>query len=453
MRLFLIGTAIVALSQLALSKEQDILQIPYSKSSITVDGKLHDWKNRLTVFFTDTLSKLNPAPNRQLAPYYEVWYDYAQTLPPLSKNEVEVWMCWDLVNLYFAFQVSDKHLFAQAGSDKRYPDLHLNDGIEVYLDTRFDSDMKMDINDYQFGVDVAGNSVVLRGDRDLMAKEDQAVPKAAGQNIYYQYEVVLFGSLNDESEDDGYLVELAIPFAAIGLKSETGLKFKLDLCCNDMDHPLDGLTSKEDKAKRYWSFNMSGISDFGYPETWHEAELTGNPGRFDALTGPIYRRWFRIYMSALGVTLLLILLLAYRMKKLQQMPTRVSMMPSKVLLVEKQSFTEKSELSPSEQLLKKGTHYISDNHSEEIHSEQLAANLGVSLRKLQRITKEELNTTPTNFIYMVKLNLAAEFLKNKRGNVSETAYEFGFSDPGYFSRLFNKHFSISPAEFMKPKNK
>ena len=451
--LYLICTAILIISGFAQSKEQEVLEIPYSKSSISVDGKLHDWKNRLIVSFADTLSKLNPAPNRPLAPFYEVWYDYSQTLPPMSKNEVEVWMCWDLVNLYFAFQVSDKHLFAQAGSEERYPDLHLNDGIEVYMDTRFDSEMKMDINDYQFTVDVAGNSVVLRGDRDLMAKEDQAVPKAAGQNIYYQYEVVLFGSLNDESEDDGYLVELAIPFAAIGLKPETGLKFKLDLCCNDMDHPLDGLTSKEDKAKRYWSFNMSGISDFGYPETWHEAELTGNPGRFDALTGPIYRRWFRIYMSVLGATLLLILLLGYRMKKLKQMPARVSMMPSKVLLVEKQSFTEKSELSPSEQLLKKGTNYISDNHSEEMHSEQLAANLGVSLRKLQRITKEELNTTPTNFIYMVKLNLAAEFLKNKKGNVSETAYEFGFSDPGYFSRLFNKHFSMSPAEFMKPKNK
>jgi AraC-like DNA-binding protein len=50
---------------------------------------------------------------------------------------------------------------------------------------------------------------------------------------------------------------------------------------------------------------------------------------------------------------------------------------------------------------------------------------------------------------MVKLNLAAEFLKNKKGNVSETAYEFGFSDPGYFSKLFNRHFRITPNDFLK----
>jgi len=68
---------------------------------------------------------------------------------------------------------------------------------------------------------------------------------------------------------------------------------------------------------------------------------------------------------------------------------------------------------------------------------------------LQRITKEEIDTTPTNFIYLVKLNLAAEYLKNHLGNVSETAYEFGFSDPGYFSKLFKKHFGISPLDYQE----
>jgi AraC-like DNA-binding protein len=453
MRLYLICTSILIISGFSLPKKQEVLNIPYSKYSITIDGKLNDWRRFLSVYFTDTLEKLNPVPNRPLMAFFDGSFNYSLTMAPLSKNEVEVWMCWDLVNLYFAFQVNDRHLFSQAGHGDKYPDIHLNDGIEIYIDTRVDSDLKMDINDYQFSVDVAGNSIVLRGDKELMEKDDLAVPKTTGQNIYYQYYVSLDGSLNDEAEDKGYIVEMAIPFAAIGLKSETGLKIKLDLCCNDMDHSLEGITTYEEKAKRYWPFNMSGYSDFGYPETWVDAVLAGNPGRFDAFTGPIHRRWFRIYMSVLGATLFIILLLGVRMKKLKQIPARVSMMPSKVLLVEKQPYTEKSELSLNEQLLKKGTHFISDNHSEEIHSEQLAANLGVSLRKLQRITKEEINTTPTNFIYMVKLSLAAEYLKNHQGNVSETAYEFGFSDPGYFSRLFNKHFGMSPADYLKRINK
>jgi len=60
-----------------------------------------------------------------------------------------------------------------------------------------------------------------------------------------------------------------------------------------------------------------------------------------------------------------------------------------------------------------------------------------------------MNCTPTNFIWIVKLKLAAKFLINKQGNVSEAAYEFGFSNPSHFSRMFKKHFGVSPKEFQR----
>jgi histidinol phosphatase-like enzyme len=83
---------------------------------------------------------------------------------------------------------------------------------------------------------------------------------------------------------------------------------------------------------------------------------------------------------------------------------------------------------------------------------ELAKNLGLSLRTFQRITREELHVTPTNYIYIVKLNLAADFLKAKAGNVTEAAYRFGFSDPSYFSRQFKKHFGVSPTEYIQKAN-
>jgi len=47
------------------------------------------------------------------------------------------------------------------------------------------------------------------------------------------------------------------------------------------------------------------------------------------------------------------------------------------------------------------------------------------------------------------LKRAAVLLKEKYGNVSEVALEVGFTNPSYFSRMFKKTFSISPAEFSK----
>jgi AraC-like DNA-binding protein len=137
------------------------------------------------------------------------------------------------------------------------------------------------------------------------------------------------------------------------------------------------------------------------------------------------------------------------MKRIKRLPVKIEMEPSKVIFIEKQHMESLPDFSENEKILKKASAFLTDFHQENIGSEKLARHLGISIRKLQRITHEELDATPTNFIYLVKLNLAAEFLKSRKGNVSETAYEYGFSDPAYFSKLFKKHFGMSPVEYME----
>jgi AraC-like DNA-binding protein len=435
------------------TSEEYGLEIPYANAEISVDCDLSDWKNCLKLFFYDTLQRLQAAPDRTMMAFFDDSFDYEKTWPPLSRNEVETWICWDLTNLYFAFQVSDRHLFAQVKPEGKIPYIHLNDGIEIYIDSKADSDTIMDINDYQFLIDVMGNHVVFRGDRELLERDTGTVtPKAAGQNIYFEYAVQYDGILNDTTEDIGYIVEVAIPFAAIGLKPHTGLKMRLDICCNDIDYTLEGAQTYDEKALRYWAFNWIGISDFGYPETWREVQLAGAPGWTDKMSGAEMRRWFTVYITALVLTLLLILLLVVRMRKIRRLPTQQEIPAPKIVMIKNPQKDDQPASSANELILKKAADYITDNCNENIHSEILANNLGITIRKLQRITREELQTTPTNFIYLIKLNLAAEFLKSRKGNISETAYEFGFSDPGYFSKLFKRHFGVSPNEYIEQNN-
>lgn len=44
---------------------------------------------------------------------------------------------------------------------------------------------------------------------------------------------------------------------------------------------------------------------------------------------------------------------------------------------------------------------------------------------------------------------AFKLIKNKQGNISEIAFESGFSSPSYFTRSFQKRFYMPPAQLLK----
>jgi YesN/AraC family two-component response regulator len=52
--------------------------------------------------------------------------------------------------------------------------------------------------------------------------------------------------------------------------------------------------------------------------------------------------------------------------------------------------------------------------------------------------------TPSRFIRSIRLPKAVELLKTTDLNVSEIAYDVGFSDPNYFSRSFSEEFGYPP---------
>jgi len=368
----------------------------------------------------------------------------------LPKNKMGIRICWNQENIYFAFRVEDGHLFAEVPSDASYPEFHLNDAIEIYIDSKNDSREKMDLNDYQFIVDIINNTVVLRGDRKYIESDTMSVPKDIGQNILFESAVVYTGSINDPAGiDTGYIIEIAIPFAAIGIKSEAGHSMKLDLCNDDADYSFRNAKTMQDSANLHYAFNWSGLNDFGYPEFWKTVELSGGPGWYERISAKYDKYWLPVYALSLLISLLILAGLIFRIKKLKKLPVLQKMSHTQKSVFLGSSDQMDTPLSLNQKILKQATEIIEEKPDESIRSELLARELGVSLRNLQRITRIEIDCTPTNFICLVKLNLASEFLKNKQGNVSEAAYEFGFSNPSHFSRMFKNHFGISPKEFQK----
>lgn len=77
-------------------------------------------------------------------------------------------------------------------------------------------------------------------------------------------------------------------------------------------------------------------------------------------------------------------------------------------------------------------------------SEQMFLSVSQFNRKIKSIT----GITTANYIRNYKLQRAVEMLMEGR-QVAETAWEIGFGDPVYFSKVFKKHFGYPPSEVKK----
>lgn len=82
-----------------------------------------------------------------------------------------------------------------------------------------------------------------------------------------------------------------------------------------------------------------------------------------------------------------------------------------------------------------------------LNLEQLAKLCNLSLSSFKREFKREFNDSPNNYIIAKKIEKAKELLKITDLPISEIAYEIGFSDPLYFTRLFKKKAATSPTGF------
>ncbi len=77
---------------------------------------------------------------------------------------------------------------------------------------------------------------------------------------------------------------------------------------------------------------------------------------------------------------------------------------------------------------------------------QLARNLAMSRTQLYRKIKALTGQSPSIFIRNIRLQKAKELLQTTELNISEIAYETGFSDLSHFSRSFKDAFGVSPSD-------
>ena len=82
---------------------------------------------------------------------------------------------------------------------------------------------------------------------------------------------------------------------------------------------------------------------------------------------------------------------------------------------------------------------------------RLAAEIaGVGTRALQ-IEISQLGTTYSDLVQQVRLESSIDMLENSAINVTDIAYEFGYSDPAHFARAFRRWTCMTPLEYREQK--
>ena len=100
--------------------------------------------------------------------------------------------------------------------------------------------------------------------------------------------------------------------------------------------------------------------------------------------------------------------------------------------------------------LTKAVAIVEDNISNDAFSvEDLSREIGMSRVQFHRKIKALTNKPTTHFIRSIRLNHAVKLLEQGELNITEVAYQVGFSSQSYFTKCFNEQYGKPPTAYIK----
>ncbi|MFZ2362665.1 MAG: substrate-binding domain-containing protein [Anaerolineae bacterium] len=105
--------------------------------------------------------------------------------------------------------------------------------------------------------------------------------------------------------------------------------------------------------------------------------------------------------------------------------------------------------SEAQRLVRKAMAYVQQNYQESLSRQDLARYVGMSDDYLTYCFRQELGMTPIAYLNRYRITQAKRLLKESDRTITQIALEVGFSDSGYFSRVFRREAGMSPDAFRR----
>lgn len=101
----------------------------------------------------------------------------------------------------------------------------------------------------------------------------------------------------------------------------------------------------------------------------------------------------------------------------------------------------------AQRLVRQAMLYIHQTYTQPITRADIARHINIAEDYLTFCFRQELGTTPIKYLQRYRVHQAKILLKNTQRTVSEIALDVGFSDSGYFTRIFHRETGLAPESF------
>jgi signal transduction histidine kinase/DNA-binding LacI/PurR family transcriptional regulator/DNA-binding response OmpR family regulator len=109
--------------------------------------------------------------------------------------------------------------------------------------------------------------------------------------------------------------------------------------------------------------------------------------------------------------------------------------------------------SKTQRLVRKAMAYIHEHYTEAIPREDLARHVGMDDDYLTFCFHKEMGMTPIAYLNRYRVNQAKGLLAQGELSITEVALAVGFSDSGYFTRVFRREVGTSPGAYRRNSHK
>jgi AraC-like DNA-binding protein len=88
--------------------------------------------------------------------------------------------------------------------------------------------------------------------------------------------------------------------------------------------------------------------------------------------------------------------------------------------------------------------FLHENFHRNVSLAEMAEQAGLSVTHFSFLFKQQTGYSPVDYFIHVKMQRACTLLTLQPKTINEIAYELGYEDPYYFSRIFKKVVGVSP---------